>query len=365
MKTADKDEKKAILDGLIGLFGQNRRWLLFFGTGTSCALDPRFGMPALAMHLNQELGAASGWPQVASQLAAGHSLEEALTGGLCPKTKDLIQRATGNYVASVDQSVRTDVLLGKRRWVGERFLKALTQRLPPRNPRLPVVTTNYDMLIEYACASQGIRCTTGFLGDLVRSWNWDGIQDSLNHRETRNGPRSMVLTSPIPRIELLKVHGSINRFSSGKGLVECDLWTNDVPAGYERVIAAPGDQKYEQYAGNIETAAQGKQFQNDAMAFAVIGYGFNDSYLHEQILGRVSQQNCPLLVLTLDLATEEAARLRNLDKHVWVLVAPRASSGTNDRTRTLVYMPDTVEPLVLDGESLWSCDSFAARILGG
>jgi hypothetical protein len=367
MKTADKDEKKAILDGLIDLFGQNRRWLLFFGTGTSCALDKGFGMLALADHLKNELSAAAGWPQVASQLASGLSLEQALTGvGLCPATKTRIQQATGNHVAAVDRSVRNDLLLGKKRWAGERLLKALTQRLPPRNPRLPVVTANYDMLIEYACAFQGIRVATGFLGDLIRVWNWEGVQDSLNQCQvSRDSSRTMVHANPIPRVELYKVHGSINRFSTGNGQVECDLWAHEVPVGYERVIAAPGEQKYEQYAGNIETAALGKKAQGDAMAFAVIGYGFNDPHLHQRILARVQEQDCPLLVMTLDLADAEIGRLRKLGTRVWILVAPRSGAGKSDESRTVAYMPGNADPFILDGERLWSCDSFAEEILGG
>ena len=367
MMTANNDEKKAILDGLIDLFVQNRRWLLFFGTGTSCALDKRFGMPALEGHLTKELSAGNDWAKVESQLKSGHSLEEALTGvGLNPTTKRLIQQKTGDYVAEIDRSVRDDVLLGKKPWVGERLLKALTGRLPPRNPRLPVVTANYDMLIEYACASQRIRCTTGFLGELIRVWNWEGVQDSLNQCSvSQNGSRTMKLTNPLPRVELFKVHGSINRFASGHGQVECDLWTDQVPANYERVIAAPGEQKYEQYAGNIDTAALARQAEGEAMAFAVIGYGFNDRHLNQQILDRVKQQDRPLLVLTLDLTDEKIEALQKLGTRVWILVASKLGDGTNDGTRTAVCMPGRKDRLIMEGEQLWSCDSFAEVILGG
>jgi len=294
-------------------------------------------------------------------------LEEALTGvGLHPATKKLIQKKAGDFVARIDRSVRNDVLLGKKRWVGGRLLKALTDRLPPRNPRLPVVTANYDMLIEYACAFQSIRCTSGYLGDLIRVWNWEGVQDSLNQlRVSRNGSRTMKLTSPLPRVELFKVHGSINRFATSNGQVECDLWTDSVPADYERVIAAPGELKYEQYAGNIETAALAKQAEGEAMAFVVIGYGFNDRHLHQQILDRVQQQDCPLLVLTLDLADAQIENLRKLGKRVWILIAPKLGAGKSNEARTAVYMPGTEDPFVLEGERIWSCDSFAEEILGG
>ena len=164
MKTADKDEKKAILDGLIELFGQNRRWLLFFGTGASCALDTRFGMPALQEHLSSEFAAEPEWAQVETQLAAGRTLEQALTGiALSQATKARIRRLTGDFVAGIDRSVRDDVLLGRKQWVGTRLIKTLVGRLPARNPRLAAITSNYDMLIEYGCACQGVRCTTGFV----------------------------------------------------------------------------------------------------------------------------------------------------------------------------------------------------------
>jgi len=68
---------KTILEGLMGLFSQNRRWLLFFGTGTSYALDKRLGMPMLTDQLKKELGDTSYWPQIQLDLDAGQTLEQA------------------------------------------------------------------------------------------------------------------------------------------------------------------------------------------------------------------------------------------------------------------------------------------------
>ena len=367
MKTADKDSKKTIIGGLVDLFGQYRRWLLFFGTGSSCALDSKFGMPALAESLDKELGAEADWPKVASIIKSGKSLEQALTGvPLCQNMKTLIQNKTGDFIASIDRSVRDDLLQGRRHWVGEQLLKALTHRLPPRNPRLPVVTANYDMLIEYACAHQEIRCTTGFLGDLIRVWNWDGAQDSLNSTSvSKQGARTMTLTNPLPRVELFKVHGSINRFNHGNRQIECDLWSNAAPVGLPRVIAAPGDPKYEQYAFNTDTVSHALKVEDEAMAFAFIGYGFNDKHLHGRILDRVERQNCPLLVMTLELDDARIAELRRLSDRIWILVAVKDESGSIDRSSTMVFRPGTPEPIALVDDQLWSCDSFAERILGG
>ena len=273
----------------------------------------------------------------------------------------------GDFVASVDARFRDDILLGLKIWVGTRLLKTLVGRLPARNPRLSVITSNYDMLIEYACSYHDISCTTGFVGGLTRAWNWDLAQDSLNQcTVSRDGGRSMVRTNPVPRVELFKVHGSINRFTVNNDHIECDLWTDAAPSDLERDVAVPGDLKYEQYAvSNMDTVSHASRVEDEAMAFAVIGYGFNDPHLHQRILARIKKQDCPLVIMTLDLADAEITKLRALGSHVWILVTPELAGGGRDMSRTVVYMPGNPDPLILDGETLWNCDTFANKVLGG
>jgi len=367
LNTHRNNETKSILDGLIELFSRNRQWLLFFGTGTSCALDTGFGMPELTNSLNIQMGGETEWTQIQSLLEAGISLEGALTGvGLSTEMKSRIQKATGDYIAKIDREVRDEVLLGKRPWVGETLVKALVRRLPPLNPRLPIVTANYDMLIEYACARHGIRYTTGFYGETIRKWDWEQAKDSLNQcRLIREGMKSFVLIDPLPHVELFKVHGSINLFTKGNQQIECDLWSEAVPDGLARVIAAPGDQKYEQYTNIMDTAARANRAQDEAMAFAMIGYGFKDRHLHERIYGRVRSQDCPLLVLTRDLADESITELRALSKGVWILLASKRSNGDIDESQTCVYSPSLETPIILNNDRLWRSDCFAERIIGG
>jgi hypothetical protein len=367
LKTATKEMTKAILEGLTTLFSENRRWLLFFGSGTSCALDPRLGMSALSEHLKREIGDAEDWCHVQIKLEAGQTLEQALTDvGLSRDTKHRIQQATGDYIAEIDGELRDKVLLGEECWVGKGIVHSLVRRLPPLNPRLSVVTTNYDMLIEYACTVHDIPYTTGFSGQMIRTWNWEQAMSSLSQCQiTLQGKKSILV--PLPRVELLKLHGSINLFTkrSDNRHIECDLWCRNPPAGLTRAIAPPGGQKYEQYARIIkETASHASRVEKDAMAFAVIGYGFNDLHLHEGIAGRVQSQNCPLLVLTLDLADDHIDKLRALGKQVWILMASKTPAGDSCGSHTLVYSPYSDNPVVLGGASLWRADCFAEKILG-
>lgn len=369
MATASKDEKKAALDGLIDLFEKNRRWLLFFGTGSSCALDARFGMPALQEHLSAELVSDAAWSRVETALNDGKTLEQAMDGvgvGLNSAAKARFRKVIGDFVAGVDARWREKVLMGEAVWVGTKLLKALAGRLPPTNPRLSVETSNYDMLIEYACANLGIRWTTGFVGGVLRSWSWDAAQDSLlQSGVSRDGSRNATFVSQVPRVELFKIHGAINRFTHGGRQVECDLWASQAPSGVERDVAVPGDLKYEQFAvNNVDTVGRARRAEDDAQAFAMIGYGFNDAHLHRRILERVQGQGRPLVVMTLDLAESVVADLRKGDAPVWVLVAPRRDSGGNDLSHTLVYRPGVAAPVLLENERLWSCDAFSETILG-
>ncbi len=362
-------EKRAILDGLLALFQQHRRWLLFFGTGTSCALDTNFGMPALQSHLGTALADEPAWKAVDAALKAGQTLEQALdnTGaGLSLETKTKFRKATGDFVAGVDLRHRDALLTGRSQWVGSRLLRTLVGQLPPRNPRLSVLTPNYDMLIEYACSAHGIRFTTGFVGGLKRTWDWDAAQDALlQSRLGRDGPRSTMQSSPLPRVELLKVHGSINRFTEAGRQVECDLWTKSPPDGVERDIAVPGGQKYEQYAvNNMGTASRADHAQDEAQAYAMIGYGFNDPHLHGKIMERVRRNRCPLVVLTLDLEDAMVLKLCRDGAPVWVLTAPRRDGAGFDCASTRVWMPGHGGPMILENERLWNCDFFAERILG-
>ena len=368
LKKQINSETKNLLEGLIELFSQNRRWLLFFGTGTSCALDDRLGMPKLAEHLLTHLPPdAQGWPEVKARLEAGQNLEQSLTG-LSAETKAHVQKEVGDYVARIDRELRDDVLTGKKAWVGQSLLNALGQRLPPVNPRLTVVTSNYDMLIEYSCARIGLRYTSGHVGEVIRTWNWQQTQDDLTRLSgASQAARSARAREPLARVELYKVHGSINLFrdSENSRQLECDLWAEKAPDGFERVVAAPGEQKFESYVDNLDVAARARDAEAKVMAFLMAGYGFNDEHLHRGICQRVRQIDGPLLVLTRELDDNRITELRDLGKRVWILTAGRDARGNTKDEHTLVHCPLRESPTVIENERLWNCDYFAKRILGG
>jgi hypothetical protein len=278
-----------------------------------------------------------------------------LPGSLSESSKILLRKHVGNFVASVDMKHRDPILTKAEQWVGGGLVQKLFEGCPPRHPGLTVITSNYDMLIEYSCATLGIRLVTGFFGGILRKWDWKAVQDSLFLFSVDKRKHSV--KSPLPRVELLKPHGSINRFRLNGIKYECDLWAAEAPGSdsVERELAVPGTLKYEQTAQNPDMEKRNRAI-GEAEGFLVAGYGFQDKHLHGLILNRVTAESCPLVVLTKQLDNDKIEMLRHTGDSVWVLVS--------DQDDTLIYPPLTVEPIRISKADLWACNTFSETILG-
>ncbi|HED12580.1 MAG TPA: hypothetical protein ENI62_02830, partial [Gammaproteobacteria bacterium] len=209
MKSDDK--LKNIKESLLAVMREPRRWLLLVGTGASVAMDTELGMPALASNLLTAVPEnTAGWNSIATRLKQGDDLETALTGiNLTESLQNEIARHTAEFVAQKDKALRDDVLAGKRTWAGESLLQQLMRGLSPTWPRLPVVTPNYDMLIEYACSKSNIPYITGYHGGIMRRQDWSKARERLYRLNpvTMGGKRRDTITA-ISCVELMKVHGS-------------------------------------------------------------------------------------------------------------------------------------------------------------
>ncbi len=365
------DKLKKIKESLLAVIREPRRWLLFIGTGASVAMNDELGMPALKDHLLASIPKdTGGWKPVAENLRRGIDLETALTGiNLTESLQNEIAIHTAAFVAQKDAALRDDVLTAKKTWVGEPLLQQLMRGLPPTWPRLPVVTPNYDMLIEYACSKANIPYITGYHGGIMRRQDWSKARERLYQLNpvTMGGKRRDTITH-IPRVELMKVHGSINLFrcNSDGTFVENDIWTACCPADYTPMIAPPGDTKF-QKALKFHDRLFGEAFQaiDRATAFFVIGYGFRDEHINQKILERVRNHKCPLIVLTLDPSTE-LDQLLAMGKDVWVITGiQNQANGKTDPSGTHFANGNDELSGNFDGVRLWQSDVFTKQILGG
>jgi hypothetical protein len=367
----NKDNKlKMIKESLLAVMREKRRWFLLVGTGASVAMDTKLGMPALAKHLLDAIPESIvGWESVAQRLEQKGNLETALTGiNLTGSLQNEIAGCTAEFIAKTDAALRDDVLTGNETWVGEPLLKQLMRGLSPAWPRLTVVTPNYDMLIEYACSKANIPYITGYHGGIMRRQDWSKARERLYrlNQVTMGGKRRDIIP-PIPCVELMKVHGSINLFKNKDNeLFENNMWVNEHPNGYWPMIAPPGAAKSQEtlnFHGPLFSEAS--KAIGKATAFFVIGYGFKDIHINREILGRVRNHECPLIVLTLDPSTE-LNKLPAMGKNVWVITGMQNQShGKTDPTGT--HFANSNEELCGDfcGITLWQSDVFVEQILGG
>jgi len=357
-----------VVSELQRLLRDHQKWLLLIGTGPSIAVNRNMGMGALREHLlkDHSLNACSGWGTIADRLRNNLDLEQALSG--VPLNRDLltiISKSTGDFVADQDALCRDALLTGDIDWPCSNLLRILVQRLPRSSPRLPIVTLNYDLFIEYACSRMGVRYTTGYVGGVLKKYDWGAERNALFQKETTtNKGKRRVISVPVNCVEIMKVHGSINLFMSGDGtVIESDIWTCSYPETHQRLLAPPGDLKDHAVTQNREAwFAEADRALRTANAFLVIGYGFNDYHVHN-ILKEKAKTGIPIIILTRDPSPVHE-KFCAIGENIWILTGAQDLGGDTIENSTLVKNRNLSDTIEIENERLWSSDIFVSKVIG-
>lgn len=340
--------------------------LIVFGTGPSCAVDKRFGMEALARHLDLEIpnllvaaNQKAEWNAVVTNLNTGMDLETALTRDLSRETVAAVTQQTAIFVEGVDRENSGRFAKGETAWP----LTALFQRLVGKFPNTPVlhaITPNYDLLMEYACDAAGIEYTSGFVGGVSRRRDW--MRAGLAMSECKKRPRGKKIKTdcvPRPHIRLYKVHGSLNLFVYNGEVVENNVWLRDPPPDFERVMIIPGRSKYEQVlAWREDLLKTADEAITDAAWFMFVGYGMNDSHLESQIRRKLTNGAVSGIIVTLASNNRIEGLLKDAPK-LWLVCGYRKE--TDEGTR---IMNRDVGEVFLTGRQLWDISRFCQEIIG-
>ncbi len=342
---------------------------LLFGTGMSCALDVRFGMPALREELRQELKGlrltseeSKQWGQVEQSLVNGNDLESSLDKVTDADLLQKITKVTGRFVASLDREHALLMASGAVQWPATRFINRLVQTLPEGDRILHALTPNYDMLFEYACDCEGIPYSTGFLGGVERKLNWDAVEQSLLLPEqVRQHGRLRTVYKHQKHVRLYKVHGSLNYFYHRNMVVENSAWMWDPPDFSQRVIITPGLSKYETLQRYRQELLRSADAAIDkASHFLFLGYGFNDRHLEEYIKRKLITQGCKGVIVTRDSNPRIESLLAEAP-NLWLVCKAQESDG--DGTR--IFNRQYVSWLSLPSKRLWDIAEFTTAVLGG
>jgi hypothetical protein len=360
--------KQIAFKALQGFFTQKP--FVLFGTGTSCAVDIRFGMPALQKHLESTVPTFCStsthnreWAEVIKSLSGGSDFETAMNS---VKDTQLLQKiicSTATFVGAIDKLHSQELLFGSIKWPAIKLIRKLVEGLPETDRTLHLATPNYDLLAEYAFSHQSIPYITGFWCGINRKLNWLQAEREVTYAErVCSGRKQCTVTKFKKHIRLYKVHGSLNTFSINGQIVENNSWIHDPPSNVERIMITPGTSKYEQLHHNrYELLGEFDKAVQEHSAFLFLGYSFNDNQINNNaILRKLKEQGSQGLIITRD-CNARIDKLLSDCTNLWAVCKQNVAG--NDDAR--IYNSAYADWFSIDGSSLWCPDKFSTEILGG
>jgi len=345
----------------------NEKPMVLFGTGTSCALDKRFGMLALQDRLSSEMPKQcisttekENWDTVTNEITKGKDLESALNTVQDEKLIKLIIKITSDFISAVDKEYSLKILTGDAEWPALNLFKKMIDGL---QGALHVATPNYDLLAEYAFEKAHIPYITGFSGGVCRYLDWEQCERRVTCWQNIPIKRTMKkVEKTMKHIQLYKVHGSLNTFKVGNDIVENNAWIVDPPDIVERVIITPGILKHKQLHQNRDDLlGMYDKAVKKHCRFLFIGFGFNDSQLNnDSLMRKLKEQKCPGLIITKE-SNERIVNLIHECDNLWLVC--KHPDALNKGTQ--VFNRKFDDWLLLADKKLWDTGEFTKDILGG
>lgn len=347
MTAAAKLDLDALMTELQRQFGDGL--VTIVGSGLSCA-EGLPGMGALANHLGAEVpklvsGAeAARWAELAIDIAAIGLEAALLKKPPSPTLETVIVGCSASFIASAEREVVAEVFGGKR---SLRFTRLLKHVLKP-STGIPIVTTNYDRLVEIAVEEAGLGADTLFMGGFAGALNEVESGMSFCREVTLQGRN--VRTRFQDRAVVLKPHGSLDWYHrAGKPV----RYAGDLD--HPRLIITPGLNKFRNgYESPFDRHRERANGAIDrATRFLIIGYGFNDDHLETHLKPKIVS-GTPTLLMTYELSPNALALAQ---AHGNVIAIDRALVGSGSR----LFWNQTVHEI--PGINLWDLGSFISEVL--
>jgi len=326
--------------------------VLIVGSGLSASVGLST-MPQLAAYLSNKIpslltpNTTDDWKAIGQLLEGGEDLESALNRiEIKPELEELIVELTAKLMAEGELQVARRVLETKQNLP----LSTLLKRLVIGDQALPVITTNYDRLIELAAETVDVGVDCSFFGTILGKFDPKASRESMGFA-SHTAQGAGLKRSYRRHIKLHKPHGSLDWFV-------CDGFPirTPFPLGLPRLMVTPGKTKYRK--GYEQPFDQHRDAANEAIdraaRFLIIGFGFNDPHLESHLVPRISR-GVPCVVLTKQL-TPRARAIAASHASVVALsefVEP-VRQGTSLVSGSKEYRYDNI--------NLWSLDSFVSEV---
>ncbi len=316
---------------------------IVLGSGASAAFKLS-GMGALATHLVSSIQAddeseLKAWEAFKSALMSGKDLESALHEVRLSEnlTKQVVVR-TWELLNPEDKQVFYNSLTQNdffplSKLISGLFRSAINQ--------IDIVTTNYDRLAEYAAEQAGFHHYTGFTHGYRRL----------------QAPPDAVKTTRI--VNILKVHGSLDWFSSPLGDVIGLNQIDEIPPNHQPQIVTPGIEKYsltykEPFRSIIQLADAAIRKNN---SYLCVGFGFNDIHIQEKLIERCKRHDAAITLITWELSP--ASRKFLLSGEVKNFIA--IERGVSDE-QSIIYSSELDSPMTVDGD-YWSLSGYLNLVM--
>jgi hypothetical protein len=263
------------------------------GSGLSCA-EGISGMKALSEKLMEDVPNKLSnedmecWRNIEETLNNGTDLESTLQQNKATNNiEKAIIESVYELISSEDISIFKDIIEKSRTLRFSEYLSCFNVDLY----NLVVITTNYDLLIEYACEIKGLVYSDSYYGKIISKYSPENAEKEML-KGIKKGKKPM--NHYKPHIKIYKPHGSINwKLINGK-LNKINHVNCGIPC-----IITPGSNKYEkgyEEPFDYHIGKMGQEIDN-AKRLIFIGYGFNDNHL-ETHLSKLENISKPKLIVT-------------------------------------------------------------------
>lgn len=327
--------------------------VIIIGSGLSCA-EGLPGMGELADYLCEQIVGhlncddAAEWEEILPMVKS-EGLEAAFfKKPPSPNIENIVAQLTGELISLEERAVISDVFLGNRQL---RLTRLMQHILKPKSG-IPIVTTNYDRLIEVAVEEAGVGADTMFVGRFAGALNETESRLSFCRKVTLK--RRNVVYTYKPRALVYKPHGSLDWYLRDSRPVS---YPGDLPDA-TRLIITPGKNKFRNgYDSPFDVhRARANEAIDRASRFLIIGYGFNDDHLETHLTPAINE-GVPTLIVTYKLSplAESLAKENNS-----VIALDRVEENGRCGTRIIVDGEEGYFP----GLSIWDINSFVEEVLG-
>jgi len=324
--------------------------VVIVGSGLSCS-EGIPGMGDLANHLINEVpksiqdGDEALWVEAADLLDAGEDLESVLLKIKLSETLEVVVLdATHAFVLHHEKKIVKEVSCNGRIL---KFSKLLGHLLKP-NSGLPVVTTNYDRLIEVAAESAGLAVNGLSTGKYFGLFNPRESRFSMCRNIRRRGKLAHLEYTDF--VTVLKPHGSVDWF-----LVNDEPIFSSIISDARKLMIIPGANKFR--GGYDRPFDAHRELANKeidkASRYLIIGYGFNDDHLQVHLEQQLNNGK-PAVILTHSITDKTRKYIAELE-NIWTIVSRNGVSGFK-----LIIGENELE---FDYINIWDLEVFVEEVL--